>query len=62
MSVFGEKAGDTFVFAYRGWLDEGLGVVPAPVPEPRTWVLMTIGFIISRRGFPGLGLRRALQS
>ena len=55
MSVFGEKAGDTFVFAYRGWLDEGLGVVPAPVPEPRTWVLMTIGFIAAGSiTFPGL--------
>jgi hypothetical protein len=65
MSVFGEKAGDTSVFAYRGWLDEELGVVPAPVPEPRTWVLLTIGFIaagsISRWAFGGLASGGAVR-
>lgn len=45
ISTFGEKAGDTSVFAYRDWLNQELAVVPTPVPEAGTWALVTIGFI-----------------
>jgi secreted trypsin-like serine protease len=62
LSVFGEKAGDTSVFAYRDWLNRELGV--APVPEPRTWALLTIGFIAvgfaSRRRASAVRPRTAL--
>jgi secreted trypsin-like serine protease len=44
LSKFGEKAGDTSVFAYRNWLNDELAG-SAPVPEPTTWALLTIGFM-----------------
>jgi PEP-CTERM motif len=53
VSKFGEKAGDTSVFAYRDWLNAELAGGSAPVPEPGTWALLGVGLIavglISRR-------------
>jgi secreted trypsin-like serine protease len=45
LSKFGEKAGDTSVFAYRDWLNSELAAGSAPVPEPATWALFGVGFI-----------------
>jgi hypothetical protein len=44
ISAFGEKAGDTSVFAYRDWLNEELST-SAPVPEPGTWALLGVGLV-----------------
>jgi secreted trypsin-like serine protease len=45
ISAFGEKAGDTSVFAYRDWLNSELAGSSSPVPEPGTWALMGVGFV-----------------
>jgi secreted trypsin-like serine protease len=45
LSKFGEKAGDTSVFAYRDWLNSELAGSSAPVPEPATWALLGVGMI-----------------
>jgi Trypsin/PEP-CTERM motif len=59
ISAFGEKAGDTSVFAYRDWLNAEL----APVPEPRTWALLGVGLIavslVARRRASAVGPRTA---
>ena len=56
ISEFGEKAGDTSVFAYRDWLNSELTAGSPPVPEPGTWALIGIGFVVvsfvARNGRP----------
>jgi secreted trypsin-like serine protease len=62
LSKFGEKAGDTSVFAYRDWLNEELAG-SAPVPEPGTWALLGVGLIavglVARRRANAVELRTA---
>jgi secreted trypsin-like serine protease len=67
ISAFGEKGGDTSVFAYRTWLDQELGAAAAatPVPEAKSWALLTMGFValglMSRRRSTSSAHRTALR-